>query len=226
MSAAETSEERVIFPSVVIPNEVIEDSPDAYLWYSEPYAGGYELRYGALAKKKLNELDESYVRWWMENSRSPRIRSAAKAYLDGLEEYATSHYGEFLVPHRNKRVNRQGKRIDFCRDKKSFNHLLHPRYSGLHDRYPIYFKAVQQFIDHPSHHLARRDIGEHTGLRPGDAPYIPANDNQDLGFTYRLGGVSQCAPVIMNGTSSGQSSDADEGDEDDNISANRDSGSG
>lgn len=234
MSTAETNDEEAIIPSVVVQDEDVEADPVGYEWYNAPDAGGYELCYGKLAGRKLNELDECSVRRERANSKvrdticlcialrlwqDYDLGAAAACYLYGLEQYTTDHYGEFLVPFKSKYNNHQGLRIDRCRDKTSFNVYLRPEYKYLRLKvkytclisknyvltvsvqYSIYFKAVEQFLEHPSHPVAIRNVGELTGYESSDESYTPANDNENLGFSYRVGGPSQSAPITIRSAS-------------------------
>ncbi len=85
--------------------------------------------------------------------------------------YAGDHYAEFVIPFGTKH---RGKRLQQCRDKlwmrwttrkPSLTQKVCVRVSGwslrlIRIQYPIYFTAVQYFLDDPRHYTANRDIGE------------------------------------------------------------------
>ncbi|KAK0244611.1 hypothetical protein EDD85DRAFT_979286 [Armillaria nabsnona] len=132
---------------VVIPQEVIDNNPDAFAWYEGPH---------------VNETPMGYLHYIVDkcSSYTKDIHSAffdaIDTYSEGLKEYARDHYAEFIVPGFAKK--HRGKRLQECRDKPWMEWMTKKPY--LTQKYTVYFTAVQYSLDDTRHYIANRDIGE------------------------------------------------------------------
>ncbi|KAG6915256.1 hypothetical protein DXG01_012441 [Tephrocybe rancida] len=139
------------------------ESEGEFEWYYGESAGGYILKTGKYKRQTLHSTSISYL-YWCQRNFSPTLSHyySQHAFLDafatfhaGLSAYAASNYGEFRVPFRG---TYQGMRIRECRDK---NWLLWTQtQEALTRKCPVYFEAVQHWLDNPNHQNVQRDIGE------------------------------------------------------------------
>ncbi|TEB33145.1 hypothetical protein FA13DRAFT_1790191 [Coprinellus micaceus] len=119
-----------------------------------------ELPYRAYYGKKINEVPLAYLKWcYNKRQYAVRcIRSAYEVYYQGLREWVLdSNYGEIVVPmgHTYK-----GERLRKCRDNQ-WMRWLRGRTSGkTKEKRDVFFLAVDEWIKHPRHQNAIRDIGE------------------------------------------------------------------
>ncbi|KAF7966428.1 hypothetical protein HWV62_38410 [Athelia sp. TMB] len=139
------------------------DDPDndpLWKWYWAESAGGHTLTFGKYKDKNLKLYNASfrYVDFARENCNKWARRefiAACDIYREGLEASVEEHYGRFIVPFGRKH---RGKMIEECRDKQWM--LWTQGQKRLTDRHPIYFEAVQQWLDHPHQHMAIHDVGQ------------------------------------------------------------------
>ncbi|RDB29800.1 hypothetical protein Hypma_013876 [Hypsizygus marmoreus] len=144
----------------IVDNDDSEDESssanDELEWYYGENAGGYVLNFGKHKGQVLHNTSISYLYWCYKNfNPNHSLIGAFELYHEGLEEYAKTHYAEFVVPFGRKH---QGKRIAKCRDKDWL--LWTTTRKALTDKYPIFFVAVQYWLENPRHQGVKRDIGE------------------------------------------------------------------
>ncbi|KZP05605.1 hypothetical protein FIBSPDRAFT_903403 [Athelia psychrophila] len=122
-------------------------------WYWADNAGGHTFDFGQYIDQhqRLRDTSLRYILF----CRKPEFFVASDRYTEGLEASLQDDYGRFIVPFGKKH---RGKMIEECRDKRWF--LWSQKNTRLTNRHPLYFKAVQQWLDHPNHHMAVRDVGE------------------------------------------------------------------
>ncbi|SJL15254.1 uncharacterized protein ARMOST_18742 [Armillaria ostoyae] len=149
---------------VVIPQEVIDNNPDAFVWYEGPHGGGFTVPYQfkKYPNRPVNETPMGYLHYIVDKCSSytkdfhSGFFDAIDTYFEGLMEYARDHYAEFIVPGFSKK--HQGKRLQECRDKPWMEWTTKKPY--LTQKYTVYFTAVRYFLDDTQHYTANRDIGE------------------------------------------------------------------
>jgi len=138
------------------------DDPDedpVWSWYYGADAGGHILEFGKYKNRelKLYEARLRYLAFTRKHCSASRrdFIEAFDRYSAGLEAGIEEHYGRFVVPFGKKH---RGKTIQECRDKPWLLWTQQQRY--LTERHPIYFSAVQQWLDHTKQHLAVREVGQ------------------------------------------------------------------
>ncbi|KAF8066954.1 hypothetical protein FPV67DRAFT_1497207 [Lyophyllum atratum] len=141
----------------ILYDPIFFDDEDGHDWYYNGDAGGYVLKFGKNRSKKIHETSISYMHWCDRyfRNRSHPVLKANQNFINGLTEYARTNYGDFRVPFGRKH---QGKKISECRDKQW---LLWARSKEiLREKYPVFFTAVEYWLDNPRHQGVKRDIGE------------------------------------------------------------------
>ncbi|KAK0474084.1 hypothetical protein IW261DRAFT_1651790 [Armillaria novae-zelandiae] len=151
---------------VVIPQEDIDNDPEAFAWYDGPQ-GALRL-YSPIPVQKIpkstsNETPMGYLHyivnkcnWYTKDVHSLGLFDAIGIYFEGLMEYAEDHYVEFIVPGFSRK--HRGKRLQQCRDKPWMEWTT--TRPDLTQKYIVYFTAVRYLLDNPRHYTANRDIGE------------------------------------------------------------------
>ncbi|PBK95790.1 hypothetical protein ARMGADRAFT_748736 [Armillaria gallica] len=172
--------------SVVIPQEVIDNKPDAFTWYEGPHGGGFTVPYQfkKYPNRPVNETPMGYLHYIVDkcSSYTKDIHSAffeaIDTYFEGLKEYARDHYAEFIVPGFAKK--HRGKRLQECRDKPLMEWTTKKPY--LTQKYTVYFTAVQYFLDDTQHYIANRDIGEllSTTEYEDDLDFVKEDDEYEM----------------------------------------------
>ncbi|KAK0474047.1 hypothetical protein IW261DRAFT_1610691 [Armillaria novae-zelandiae] len=102
---------------VVIPQEHIDNDPEAFAWYEGPQGGGFTVpfQFKKYPTRPVNETPMGYLHYivhkcnWYTKDIHWAFFDAIGIYVEGLMEYAEDHYAEFIVPgfsrkHRGKRL--------------------------------------------------------------------------------------------------------------------------
>ncbi|KAK0503605.1 hypothetical protein EDD18DRAFT_1410803 [Armillaria luteobubalina] len=148
---------------VVIPQEDIDNDPEAFAWYEGPQGGGFivPIQFKKYPNRPVNETPIGYLHYivnkcsWNAKYVHSLFFDAIDVYFEGLMEYAKDHYAEFVIPFGTMH---RGKRLQQCRDKPWMEWTT--TRPVLTQKYIVYFTAVQYFLDNPRHYTANRDIGE------------------------------------------------------------------
>ncbi|KAL0060660.1 hypothetical protein AAF712_012537 [Marasmius tenuissimus] len=156
---ADPSQRDVDYHYIVIDNEDIEESPEAFSWYTDETAGGMSLPIafdGIPAGSKLNEVKAYFL--------EKLYRNYAAQVDDELGEAISTFYtelGEYMVEDYNWRrvvvpfgCTYRGKAMNQVLDKKWM------------EWYPLFFRALDRWLATPRQYTSTRDIGESTS-----APY-------------------------------------------------------
>ncbi|KAK0477260.1 hypothetical protein IW261DRAFT_1634073 [Armillaria novae-zelandiae] len=126
---------------VVIPQEDIDNDPEAFAWYEGPQGGGFTVpfQFKKYPNRPVNETPMGCLHYivhkcsWYTKDIHWAFFDAIGTYFEGLREYAKDHHAEFIVPA-----------LDGMDNKKT----------GLDP------EAVRYLLDNPRHYTANRDIGE------------------------------------------------------------------
>ncbi|KAK0474078.1 hypothetical protein IW261DRAFT_1610698 [Armillaria novae-zelandiae] len=149
---------------VVIPQEDIDNDPEAFAWYDGPQGGGFTVpfQFKKYPNRPVNETPMGYLHYivnkcnWYTKDIHWAFFDAIGTYFEGLMEYAEDHYAEFIIPGFLRK--HRGKRLQQCRDKPWMEWTA--KRPDLTQKYTVYFTAVQCLLDNPRHYTANRDIGE------------------------------------------------------------------
>ncbi|KAK0466596.1 hypothetical protein IW261DRAFT_1574348 [Armillaria novae-zelandiae] len=133
---------------VVIPQEDIDNDPEAFAWYEGPQGGGFTVpfQFKKYPNRPVNETPMGYLHYivnkcnWYTKDIHWAFFDAIGTYFEGLRE-----------KHR-------GKRLQQCRDKPWMEWTT--KRPDLTQKYIVYFTAVRYLLDNPRHDTANRDIGE------------------------------------------------------------------
>ncbi|KAK0487050.1 hypothetical protein IW261DRAFT_586988 [Armillaria novae-zelandiae] len=107
----------------VIPQEDIDNDPEAFVWYKGPRGGGFTVpfQFKKYPNRLVNEAPMGYLHYivnkcnWYTKDIHWAFFDAIGTYFEGLMEYAEDHYAEFIVPAFSRK--HRGKRLQQCRDK-------------------------------------------------------------------------------------------------------------
>ncbi|KAK0462753.1 hypothetical protein IW261DRAFT_175489 [Armillaria novae-zelandiae] len=149
---------------VVIPQEDIDNDPEAFAWYEGPQGGGSTVpfQFKKYPNRPVNETPMGYLHYivnkcnWYTKDIHWAFFDAIGIYFEGLMEYAEDHYAEFIVPGFSRK--HRGKRLQQCRDEPWMEWTT--KRPGLTHKYIVYFTAVRYLLDNLRHYTANRDIGE------------------------------------------------------------------
>ncbi|KAK0474103.1 hypothetical protein IW261DRAFT_1569127 [Armillaria novae-zelandiae] len=148
---------------VVIPQEDIDNDPEAFAWYEGPQGGGFTVpfQFKKYPNRPVNETPMGYLHyivnkcnWCNKDVRDFLIFSlfnwqifssqihwaffdAIGTYFEGLTGYAEDHYAEFIVPGFSRK--HRGKRLQQCRDKPWMEWTT--KRPDLTQKYTVYFTA-------------------------------------------------------------------------------------
>ncbi|KAK0474108.1 hypothetical protein IW261DRAFT_1651868 [Armillaria novae-zelandiae] len=148
----------------VIPQEDIDNDPEAFAWYEGPQGVGLAVpfQFKKYPNRPVNETPMGYLHYivnkcnWYTKDIHWAFFDAIGTYFEGLMEYAKDHYAEFIVPGFSRK--HRGKRLQQCRDKPWMEWTT--TRPDLTQKYIVYFTAVRYLLDNPRHYTANRDIGE------------------------------------------------------------------
>ncbi|KAK0474119.1 hypothetical protein IW261DRAFT_1569176 [Armillaria novae-zelandiae] len=149
---------------VVIPQEDINNDPEAFTWYEGPRGGGFTIpfQFKKYPNRPVNETPMEYLHYivnkcnWYTKDIHWAFFDAIGTYFEGLMEYAEDHYAAFIVLGFSRK--HRGKRLQQCREKPWMKWTTER--PDLTQKYIVYFTAVRYLLDNPQHYTANRDIGE------------------------------------------------------------------
>ncbi|KAK0474098.1 hypothetical protein IW261DRAFT_1569118 [Armillaria novae-zelandiae] len=133
---------------VVIPQEDIDNDPEAFAWYEGPQGEGFTVpfQFKKYPNRPVNETPMEYLHY-IVNKCNWYTKDIHWAFFDAIGTY----FEGFSRKHR-------GKRLQQCRDKPWMEWTT--KRPDLTQKYIVYFTAVRYLLDNPRHYTANRDIGE------------------------------------------------------------------
>ncbi|KAL0581424.1 hypothetical protein V5O48_000578 [Marasmius crinis-equi] len=143
----------------------VAESPEDYIWYTRagrtPLPFKLETHRGSVpAGTKLRKLNAYFLEkaYAMYGTMNTNIRT----FYDGLADYILKNYNwdRVIVPFG---CTYRGKQIYQVLDKGWMEWTLYAgKCEAARERFPLFFRALEQWLDRPRHYNAIRDTGEST----------------------------------------------------------------
>ncbi|KAK0244602.1 hypothetical protein EDD85DRAFT_205589 [Armillaria nabsnona] len=136
---------------VVIPPQGIKNDPERFLWYTGSEGGGFEVPFKKYEGRLINDTPIHHLNRLIEtseeNTKAKNFFDAVEVYFEGLMEYATQHYADFVVPFGCKHIRKLLRQFE---DEPWPKWTM--RQPILTNNFPTYFTAIRFLLADKGHH--------------------------------------------------------------------------